>query len=393
MPAKGKEEPPKKVLLGRPGNNVKMGCIGMPNVGKSSLFNTLSKLNIPAENFPFCTIDPNVARIPVPDARFKKLCEMYKPKSEVGAMLTITDIAGLVRGASEGAGLGNAFLSHIKAVDGLYHVLRAFENKDVTHVEESVNPIRDMNIIHDELRLKDVEQCKTYIAGKKNFAEKKALKKDELFFYETIVKVLAFIEGDDGKDVRAGEWDGKEIEVLNNMQFLTAKPMIYLVNVSEKSYKAKGNKWLEKIGEAVAARGNGDLIIPFSVIFEQKVVDEEVSGGLAAKQAFMKKEGARSVLPKIIKTGYSALNMINYFTAGPDEVRAWCIKKDLLAPQAAGVIHTDFEKKFVSVDVFTYDDLVEHGSEAAVKAAGKVMQKGKTYEVQDGDILFFKHGR
>jgi len=314
---------------------------------------------------------------------------MYKPASEVPAMLTITDIAGLVKGASEGAGLGNAFLSHIRAVDGIFHVCRAFEDKDVTHVEESVDPVRDLQIIHDELRKKDIEQCTNFISNNKNFYEKKVGGKEKAFEYETIQKTLALLQ-DGGKDVRAGDWDVKEIEVLNTMQFLTAKPMIYLVNISKKAFIAKGNKWLPLIDEFVKKRETGDLVIPFSVTFEQEVMDAEAAGGFEAKQEYMKTSGARTMIPKIIKSGYEVLNLIHYFTAGKDEVRAWSIKKGTLAPQAAGIIHTDFEKGFISADVMQFDTLVELKNEAAVKAAGKLQQKGKTYEVVDGDIMHFK---
>ena len=339
-------------------------------------------------SLPRSTIDPNVARIPVPDIRFKELCKMYEPKSEVPAALTVTDIAGLVRGASEGQGLGNAFLSHIKAVDGIYHVCRGFEDKEVTHVEDSVDPVRDLTTIHNELRLKDIEACKTFINAKSNMYNKKALKKEDVFEYETVVKTLKALE--EGKDVRACDWDLKEIEVLNLQLFLTAKPMIYLVNLSEKSYLAKGSSWLPKITEFVESRGCGDLILPFSVAYEQKVFDAGQSGGQPAKKAFCDKNGAPSMIPVIIKQGYKALGLINYFTAGKDEVRAWTIKRGTLCPKAAGVIHTDFEKGFISADCMNYDDLLELKNEAAVKAAGKMQMKGKTYEVQDGDILHFK---
>mmetsp|Transcript_2278 Transcript_2278/g.3802 ORF Transcript_2278/g.3802 Transcript_2278/m.3802 type:complete len:392 (+) Transcript_2278:77-1252(+) len=386
-PKKG-EEAPKRVLLGRPSNNVKMGIVGLPNVGKSSLFNILSKLSVPAENFPFCTIDPNVARIPVPDLRFKELVKMYQPKNEVPAMLTVTDIAGLVKGASEGAGLGNAFLSHIQAVDGIYHVCRAFDNADVTHVEDSVDPVRDLEIIHNELRKKDIKQCNSFLEANKKQYDNKALKKDMIFEYDTIAKAHAGLM--ENKDVRALLWDSKEIDVLNKLQFLTAKPMIYLANISKSSYIAKGNKWLPKIEEYVKSRGCDDLVLPFSVTFEQECLDAETGGGIPAKQAFMKEAGARTIIPMIIKSGYSALNLIRYFTAGKAEVAAWSIKLGTLAPQAAGVIHTDFEKGFVCADVMNYDDLMELKSEAAVKSAGKLLMKGKTYEVVDGDIMHFK---
>lgn len=365
-----------------------MGIVGCPNVGKSSLFNALSKLQVPAENFPFCTIDPSVARLPVPDKRFKDLVAMYKPKSEMPAMLTATDIAGLVRGASEGAGLGNEFLSHIGAVDGIYHVCRAFEDKEITHVEESVDPIRDMAMIHEELQKKDAQQCATYIGANKSSVEKKVGGKEKAFDLAVVERVHALLTA--GKDVRSGEWDSKDVEVLNRFQFITAKPMIYLVNISKKAYLAKGNKWLPLIDDFVKERGCGDTVLPFSVTFEQEAIDAETAGGLAAKQAYFKEQGARTMLPKIIKGGYEILSLIHYFTSGKDEVRAWTIKRGTLAPQAAGVIHSDFEKGFISADVMSYEDLMELKSEAAVRAAGKMNMKGKVYEVLDGDIMHFK---
>jgi len=235
---------------------------------------------------------------------------MYKPASEVPAMLTITDIAGLVKGAAEGAGLGNAFLSHIKAVDGIYHVCRGFLDKDVTHVEDSVDPVRDLEIIHKELRNKDIEQCKNYITSNKGMIEKKLGGKEKLAEFTCIQTVLAKLE--EGIDVRACDWESKEIDVLNMMQFLTAKPMIYLVNISKKAYLAKGNKFLPLIHEFVEKRGCGDLVIPFSVTFEQEAFDAEASGGMKAKQEFLKSNGTRSMIPKIIKTGYTGLHLIHY---------------------------------------------------------------------------------
>ena len=360
----------------------------MPNVGKSSFFNLMTKLNVPAENYPFCTIDPSEAKVPVPDKRFNWLCQHYKPKSEVKAVLTIHDIAGLVKGAAEGAGLGNAFLSHVRATDAIYHMVRAFDNKEVSHVEESVDPIRDMDIIHSELRFKDVEQAKKAVeALGKNIRgpNGKEIKAEQDF----MKKVLKHLE-EDKKDVRAGQWNSKEIEWLNKHYFLTAKPMIYLVNLNKNSYKKKTGKWLPKIAEYVEARGCGEKLIPMSVAFETKIFEEELNGGLAAKQAFIKAQGARGCLPRIIHAGYDALDLVHYFTSGKDEVKCWTIRRGTLAPQAAGVIHTDFEKGFICAEVTAFEDFKKCGTEQKAKAEGKTRQQGKTYEVLDGDMILFK---
>jgi len=386
---KEEEDTGKPPLLGRAKNNVTIGIVGIPNVGKSSFFNVLTKLSIPAENFPFCTIDPNTAKVAVPDKRFKVLCTKFKPKSEVPAVLTITDIAGLVRGAAEGAGLGNAFLSHIGAVDAIFHMTRAFEDKDVTHVEESVDPVRDMEIIHEELRLKDLETCQRYIDANQKAVDMNRGGKELKFALNTMLKVKECLDGKN--DVRKGKWDGKQIEILNQHLFLTAKPVIYLVNCSKKSFLRRANKWLVKIDEYIKGRGCGDLMIPFSVPYEEELLDAEVNGGMKAKQAAIKENGGiRSALPKIIHKGYDALDLVHYFTAGADECKCWTIRKGTLAPKAAGVIHTDFEKGFIKAAVYKFADFEELGSEGAVKDAGKLLDKGKTYEVQDGDIMHFK---
>jgi obg-like ATPase 1 len=385
-PKKGKkaadDEP--KAMLGRPGNNVAIGIVGLPNVGKSSLFNALGSVSVPAENYPFCTIDPSVATVPVPDERFKWLCEHFHPKSEVQAVLSVTDIAGLVRGASEGAGLGNAFLSHIKAVDAIYHVTRAFEDADIAHVEESVDPVRDLEILRDELLQKDKQWVAGGIEKLRRLCERGGGTKEQDFEYATLQKVMAWLE--EGKDVRFGDWGGHEIEVLNQHALLTAKPVVYLVNLSERDYARKKNKWLSKIAAFVAAHG-GDPLIPFSVATEQALTDLPDD---EARAAYCKERGVRSALPRIVKTGYHALQLIHFFTSGPDEVRAWTIRRGTLAPRAAGTIHTDFEKGFIKAEVQSFDDLHELGSESVVKAAGKLRQEGRRYVVADGDVMLFK---
>lgn len=385
--------PQERLMLGRFTHNLKMGIVGMPNVGKSTFFNTLTKCNVPAENFPFCTIEPNEARVPVPDNRFDWLVDHWKPGSQVSAYLDVWDIAGLVKNASQGEGLGNAFLSNIQAVDGLFHMCRAFSDAEVTHVEGEVDPIRDLDIIFNELRLKDVERLEKLLpdaelkvtrAGNKCPKELKVAR-------DTLLKAKECLEVQE-KPLRTIDWTNAEVEVLNQHLFLTAKPAVFLVNLSEKDYVRRKNKWLGKIKEWVDSH-SGELIIPFSASLESKLVDLEANESKEAAEAYLKEVGTTSALDKIIKTGYRGLRLIYFFTAGPDEVKCWTIRDGALAPQAAGTIHTDFEKGFVCAEVMRYEDYKEHGSETAVKAAGKYKQQGKTYRVVDGDIIFFKFGR
>jgi len=384
MPPKKKEGPPEpKPLIGRVGTNLKVGIVGIPNVGKSTFFNVLTKSQAQAENFPFCTIDPNESRVPVPDSRWEYLCEYHKPASKVPAFLNVTDIAGLVKGASEGQGLGNAFLSHIKACDAIFHMSRAFEDDDVTHVEGDVNPVRDMQIIMDELRFKDIEYVEPVHQKLAKMVERG--EKKHAHEFATLGKVRKLLE-EDKKHIRFADWDGKEIEVLNQHLLLTSKPVVYLVNLSEKDFLRKKNKWLLKIKEWIDENDPGASLIPFSGTFELSLMDLSPED----KKAKLDELKTTSGLEKIILQGYKALNLMYYFTGGPDEVKAWTIQKGTKAPQAAGKIHTDFEKGFVMAEVMKFDDFKEEGSEAACKAAGKYHQRGKTYVVEDGDIIFFK---
>ncbi|RMJ25270.1 GTP-binding protein YchF [Aspergillus sp. HF37] len=380
-----------KVLLGRPGNNLKSGIVGLANVGKSTLFQAITKSSLgnPA-NFPYATINPEEARVVVPDERFDWLCSQYKPKSEVPANLTVYDIAGLTRGASTGAGLGNAFLSHIRAVDAIFQVVRCFDDAEIVHVEGDVDPIRDLTIINEELRIKDIEFVEKALENLNKQTrrggqslEVKKMKEDE----GTVAKVLEYLK--EGNDVRRGEWSPKEVEVINPLFLLTAKPVVYLVNLSERDYIRQKNKYLPKVVDFIKTNSPGDPLLPISACFEERLA---LMGDEAAAEEECKKLGTKSGLTKVITTMRQVLSLNSFFTTGADEVRQWTVRKGIKAPAAAGVIHSDFEKTFIQAVVYNYNTLKEHGDEGAVKSAGKVMTKGKEYVVEDGDVLLIKAG-
>ncbi|GMM32111.1 Obg-like ATPase [Martiniozyma asiatica (nom. inval.)] len=391
MPPK-KQVEEKKILLGRPGNNLKSGIVGLANVGKSTFFQAITRcpLGNPA-NYPFATIEPEEARVIVPSPRLDNLVDIYGRPKKVPAYITIYDIAGLTKGAAAGEGLGNAFLSNIRAVDAIYQVVRCFDDADIIHIEGDVNPVRDLEIINHELRLKDIEFAEKHLEqvekivkrGGQSLEVKNA--KEEI---KTVEKIIALLKDD--QRVANHNWNVKEVEIINSMFLLTAKPSIYLINLSERDFVRKKNRWLPKIKEWVDTYSPGDVIIPLSVSFEEKLSHMETDEERAEEE---EKVGAKSILPKIILTMRQKLQLISYFTAGEKtEVREWTIREGTKAPQAAGVIHTDLMKTFILANVMKYEDVVEYGGEAQVKAAGKLMQKGKDYVVEDGDVMYFRSG-
>jgi len=371
---------------GRPSNNVKIGLVGMPNVGKSSTFNLLGKLQVPAENFPFCTINPATTTVAVKDPRFEKLVEEWKPKSVIPAVLNVTDIAGLVKGASEGAGMGNAFLSNIQSVDAIYHVSRAFVDKDIEHVDGDVNPIRDFETINNELIKKDIEWVGNDLdmLNKKTRSVKKT--KEEGIIAVTLEKALEHLKA--GKEIRHGKWGPDDVIYLNTLNLLTAKPVVHLVNISQKNYLSLKNKWFKDISAWLKANAPEDKLIPYSVTFEQHIADLDPE----ARATYLKENKTQSQMPKIISQGFKALRCINFFTTGPDEVRAWTIRDKTKAKPAAEVIHGDIAKTFINASIYNYADFAEFGSEKACKEKGKIRDQGKDYEVKDGDIIFFSSG-
>ncbi|QJD94430.1 redox-regulated ATPase YchF [Mucilaginibacter robiniae] len=358
------------------------GIVGLPNVGKSTLFNCLSNAKAQAANFPFCTIEPNVGVITVPDERITKLAELVNPQRVVPNVIEIVDIAGLVKGASKGEGLGNQFLGNIRATNAIIHVLRCFDNDNVIHVDGSVDPIRDKEIIDTELQLKDLESVEKKIQ-KVEKAAKTGGDKDAKKAFEVLTIYREHLMS--GKSARTAAVSEEDKEHIADLWLLTAKPVLYVCNVDESAVNT-GNAYVERVRDAVKEENAEVLII--SAQIESEIAQLET---YEERQMFLDDLGLEeSGVNKLIKAAYHLLNLATYFTAGVQEVRAWTITEGFTAPQAAGVIHTDFEKGFIRAEVIKYEDFVKYGSENACKEAGKLSVEGKTYVVADGDIMHFR---
>ena len=360
---------------------MKAGIVGLPNVGKSTLFNCLSNAKAQSANFPFCTIEPNLGVVNVPDERLEKLEELVNPEKVVPATVEIVDIAGLVKGASKGEGLGNQFLANIRETDAILHVLRCFDNDNIVHVDGSVDPIRDKETIDIELQLKDLETVQKRLERVKRTA--KTGQKEAQVELDILLKVEATLL--EGKSVRGIEFSEKDLEFVKPLQFITAKPVLYVCNVDENS-AVSGNDYVEKVKEAVAHE-NAEVIV-LAVGTEADITELE---DYEERQMFLEDIGLEEAgVSRLIRSAYNLLNLQTYFTAGVKEVRAWTIPVGSTAPQAAGVIHTDFEKGFIRAETISYSDYVSFGSEAKVKEAGKMRVEGKEYIVKDGDVMHFR---